>query len=97
LVVLQQQSNQMHRLLSNLRNTRIDHSSRADVRAAIRSLTLRAKRMRAAIDALVAVDEALRETRGRLLTLPGIGPVVAATLLGFLPEPASLTAAGSRS
>jgi transposase len=63
---------------------------RADVRVVIRSLTLRAKRMRAAIDALVAADEALRETRDRLLTLPGVGPVIVATLLGFLPEPGKL-------
>jgi transposase len=59
---------------------------RADIRVVIRSLTLRAKRMRVAADALVTADETLRETRGRLLTLPGIGPVIAATLLGFLPE-----------
>lgn len=59
---------------------------RRDIASHIRLLEGRTTRMTDAIEALIAQDEGLNRDRKRLESMPGVGPVVAATLLAELPE-----------
>lgn len=59
---------------------------RADIRAHLCVLGRRIARIEAESARLVAEDPAIAETERRLRTAPGIGPVVAATLIAELPE-----------
>ncbi len=54
--------------------------------AAIAEYTRQLKQLTAAIGRLIRDTPALREPAARLQSVPGVGPVVAATLLGELPE-----------
>ncbi len=67
-----------------------DAGARADIRSHIALLGRRIARFDARIAELVAEDEAFARTERRLRTAPGIGPVVAATLVAELPELGSL-------
>ena len=60
--------------------------ARADIRSHIAFLDRHIARFDARIAELVAGDEAFARTARRLRTAPGIGPVVAATLIAELPE-----------
>lgn len=59
---------------------------RSDLRTHIRLLERRRDRLARAIAAEIAGDRALAGENARLRSMPGIGPVVAATLLAWLPE-----------
>jgi transposase len=63
-----------------------DARARADIRSHIAFLGRRIARFDARIAELVTGDEAFARTARRLRTAPGIGPVVAATLIAELPE-----------
>jgi transposase len=63
-----------------------DAGARADIRSHIALLGRRIARYDARIAELVAEDEAFARIERRLRTAPGIGPVVAATLIAELPE-----------
>ena len=63
-----------------------DVEARADIRAHLRFLGQRIARVEARIAGLLAEDETTACTEARLRTAPGIGPVVAATLIAELPE-----------
>lgn len=63
-----------------------DPESRADIRSLIAVLDRRIAKADERMAALIAVDSELAETDRRLKTVPGIGPVVAATLIAELPE-----------
>jgi transposase len=67
-----------------------DAEARADIRSHIRLLDRRILRVEARIAELVAEDESFARTEQCLRTAPGVGPVVAATLLAELPELGSL-------
>ena len=70
--------------------TRLQQTADADVRADIRGVVALLKRRIAKIEArmaeLVAADPELATLDRRLRTAPGVGPVVAATLIAELPE-----------
>lgn len=68
-----------------------DPDAAADIAAHIDDLTMRIGRFEAAIAALIDTSEELARTNRLLRSIPGIGPVTAATLLALMPE------AGSRS
>ena len=63
-----------------------DTRARADIRSHIALLGRRIARFDARIAELVAENEAFARIERRLRTAPGIGPVVAATLIAELPE-----------
>ena len=63
-----------------------DAGTRADIRSHIALLGRRIARFDARIAGLVTKDEAFARTEQRLRTAPGIGPIVAATLIAELPE-----------
>ena len=63
-----------------------DAGARADIRSHIALLDRRIARFDARIAELVAENEAFARIERRLRTAPGIGPVVAATLVAELPE-----------
>ena len=85
-----------HQLVEQLSTTRNQATSASD--PVVRRLnTQRTKRLQAEIDMLgkrildiVAADEALAKQHALLCTVPGIGPVVASTLLADLPELGSI-------
>lgn len=52
----------------------------------VRWLDAEIKRLGQAVDKLLAKDEELRDNASRLQSVPGVGPVVATTLLALLPE-----------
>lgn len=59
---------------------------RRDIAAAIRALKARLKAIELRIATLVAASPALAEACNRLRSVPGIGPVLAPTILARLPE-----------
>jgi transposase len=63
-----------------------DPSARADIRGVIALLDRRITKIAAQMTKLVAADPELAATNRRLQTAPGVGPVVAATLIAELPE-----------
>ena len=63
-----------------------DARARADIRSHIAFLGRRIARLNARIAELVTGDETFARIERRLRTAPGIGPVVAATLIAELPE-----------
>lgn len=71
--------------LSRLPQT-TDPELRADIRAIIAILDRRIAKAEARMTALIAADVELAEIDRRLRTAPGVGPVVAATLIAELPE-----------
>lgn len=68
-----------------------DPDAAADIDAHIKDLTTRIARFEAAITALINSSAELARTNRLLRSIPGIGPVTAATLMALMPE------AGSRS
>jgi transposase len=54
-------------------------------------LTAQIADLEQAIDALIAADPALAHRRAVLLSVPGIGPVISAVLVAYLPELGELT------
>ncbi len=67
-----------------------DSGACADIRSHIALLGRRIARFDARIETLTTEDEAFARIERRLRTAPGIGPVVAATLIAELPELGSL-------
>ncbi len=67
-----------------------DTEACADIRSHIALLGRRIARFDARIETLTTEDEAFARIERRLRTAPGIGPVVAATLIAELPELGSL-------
>ncbi len=67
-----------------------DTKACADIRSHIALLGRRIARFDARIETLTTEDEAFARIERRLRTAPGIGPVVAATLIAELPELGSL-------
>lgn len=69
---------------------RLEHVSNAHVlkslKAAIRALTQTLEAIEAQIAALLEREENLARTAALLRTVPGVGPVVAATLIAHMPE-----------
>lgn len=63
-----------------------DTEARADIRSLIVVLDRRIAKLEARMAALVAADPELSDVDRRLRTVPGVGPVVAATLITELPE-----------
>ena len=63
-----------------------DAEARADIRSLIAVLDRRIAKANARMAALIAADPELAEIDRRLQTVPGVGPVVAATLITELPE-----------
>ena len=63
-----------------------DPAARADIRGVIVMLDRRIAKIEARMTALVAADPDLTATDRQLQTAPGVGPVVAATLIAELPE-----------
>lgn len=63
-----------------------DPETRADIRSLMAVLERRIARAEARMAALIAADPELAEADRRLRTAPGVGPVVAATLIAELPE-----------
>lgn len=59
---------------------------RRDIRTLLLLLERRRDRLDQAIENQIAADPALADRHARLRTMPGIGPVGAATLLAWLPE-----------
>jgi transposase len=59
---------------------------RRDIATVRRALKVRLKAIEASIARLIEAVPALAEGRDRLLSVPGIGPVIAATILARLPE-----------
>jgi transposase len=56
------------------------------LQAAIRVYSEEVRTLTAALGALIKTTPSLREPAARLTSVPGVGPIVAATLLGELPE-----------
>lgn len=69
-----------------------DGELRADLEAHIQWLDQQIAHWDAEIDRLVRQSAALAQSAGRLRSIPGIGPVAAATLLALVPELGSLSA-----
>jgi transposase len=63
-----------------------DAEARADIRAVIVVLDRRIAKAEARMTAIVAADPELAAIERRLRTAPGVGPIVAATLIAELPE-----------
>jgi transposase len=63
-----------------------DSEARADIEAHLREIKARIARMEARMAETVAADPELAGIERRLRTVPGVGPVVAATLIAELPE-----------
>lgn len=63
-----------------------DRHARADIIALITVLDRRIAKIEKHMAALVAADPDMQATNRRLQTAPGVGPVVAATLIAELPE-----------
>jgi transposase len=63
-----------------------DAEARADIRAVVALLDRRIARVEARMADLVAADPDLAAVDRRLRTAPGVGPIVAATLIAELPE-----------
>jgi len=63
-----------------------DAVSRADIRSLLSILDRRIQKIEQRIAMLIAKDAELAETARRLQTVPGVGLIVAATLLTELPE-----------
>ena len=63
-----------------------DGESRADIRSLIALLDRRIAKVEARMADLVTADPELAEIDRRLQTVPGVGPIVAATLIAELPE-----------
>lgn len=63
-----------------------DAEARADIRSLIAVLDHRIAKADAHMAAIIAADPELAEVDRRLKTVPGVGPVVAATLIAELPE-----------
>jgi transposase len=63
-----------------------DGESRADIRSLIALLDRRIAKVEARMADLVKADPELAEIDRRLQTVPGVGPIVAATLIAELPE-----------
>ena len=63
-----------------------DREARADIRGMIALLDRRIKRVEARMADLVAADPEMATVDRRLRTTPGVGPIVAATLIAELPE-----------
>jgi transposase len=63
-----------------------DPDARADIRSLILVLDRRVARIEARMTALVAADPEAAALDRRLRTAPGVGPIVAATLIAELPE-----------
>ncbi|MDF0599186.1 IS110 family transposase [Psychromarinibacter sp. C21-152] len=70
---------------NRLRRAR-DGAVRQDISSLIRVLRGRVAKITREIEAQVAADAELARDGRRLQTVPGVGPLVAATLLAFLPE-----------
>lgn len=68
-----------------------DSELRADIEAHTQWLDEQIARWDAEIDRLVAQSAALAQSASRLRSIPGIGPVAAATLLALVPELGSLS------
>lgn len=68
-----------------------DSELRADIEDHIRWLDQQIAHWDAQIDRLVRQSAALAQSAGRLRSIPGIGPVAAATLLALVPELGSLS------
>jgi len=58
----------------------------ASLKRHLKWLNQEVERLGADIEAAVACNDQLRQKRARLQSAPGIGPVVASTLIGLLPE-----------
>ncbi len=63
-----------------------DAEARADIRSLVAVLDRRIAKVDARIASLIAADPELAALDRRLRTVPGVGPVVAATLISELPE-----------
>jgi transposase len=63
-----------------------DAEARADIRSLVAVLDRRIARLETRMTEIIAQDLELTEADRRLQTVPGIGPVVAATLIAELPE-----------
>lgn len=63
-----------------------DAEARADIRSLVAVLDRRIAKVEARMAALIAADAELAALYRRLQTVPGVGPVVAATLITELPE-----------
>jgi transposase len=63
-----------------------DPEARADIKAVIALLERRIAKVEARMTELVAADPELTAIDRRLRTAPGVGPIVAATLIAELPE-----------
>jgi transposase len=63
-----------------------DAEARADIRSLVAVLDRRIAKLETRMAEIIAQDPELAETDRRLQTVPGIGPVVAATLIAELPE-----------
>lgn len=74
------------------RRTECDQAElRADIEAHLQWLDARIACWEAEIDRLVAQSAELRQSAGRLRSIPGIGPVAATTLLALVPELGALS------
>jgi transposase len=63
-----------------------DAKARADMRSLIAVLDRRIAKIDARMRAIIEADPELAETDRRLQTVPGVGPIVVATLIAELPE-----------
>lgn len=63
-----------------------DDWSREDIQQSVNFLNERIKRVEAAIADITKQSATLRDKNRRLQTIPGVGPVLAATLLSYMPE-----------
>lgn len=63
-----------------------DAEARADIKSLISVLDRRIAKADSRMRAIVEADPALAEIDRRLRTVPGVGPIVAATLIAELPE-----------
>jgi transposase len=72
-----------------------DRQARADIMSLIAVLDRRIAKVEAQIGDLIKADPELRPLKQRLQTAPGVGPIVAATLIAELPELGQLIAAAS--
>jgi transposase len=80
------------RVADRQRLTRADPGVRPSLERLIAASTAELQAVAAAIAALVALDPTWRAKQRVLHSVPGVGPIVAATLLAELPELGTLTA-----
>ena len=64
----------------------LDPAARADIRSLILILNARIRRIEGAMAAQVGATPDMAQAARRMQTVPGVGPIVAATLLAELPE-----------